>query len=262
MSRRGNDLVRRYLWMAALVGVRYNPAVRALYARVVAKHPDRKAIAIGHAMRKLLHLVFAIWKTGRPFDANHYPWQAPAQREGGQRQQLNPRTPQGAVASTRAADSSASKDDVVAPQATQAAGLSNPDTPARPEVTAVWESAQGPEDELSCASPFVDFAYLKRQLPLARVLDQLGLSLRLRGQGSQRRCACPIHRGDNRGRSFSVNLAENVFCCHDTNCGKQGDVIDLWAAVRQMSLRQAALDLVRTFALEPAPAKATEKRHG
>ncbi len=33
MSRRGNDLVRRYLWMAALSAVRYNPAVRALYAR-------------------------------------------------------------------------------------------------------------------------------------------------------------------------------------------------------------------------------------
>ena len=63
MSRRGNDLVRRYLWMAALSAVRCNPAVRALYARVVAKHPDHKAIAIGHAMRKLLHLVFAVWKT-------------------------------------------------------------------------------------------------------------------------------------------------------------------------------------------------------
>src|SRR5262249_41434845 len=68
MSRRGNDLVRRYLWMAALSAIRCNPAVRALYARVVAKHPQDKAIAVGHAMRKLLHLVFAIWKSRRPFD--------------------------------------------------------------------------------------------------------------------------------------------------------------------------------------------------
>jgi transposase len=74
MSRRGNDLVRRYLWMAALSAIHYNPAVRALYARVVAKHPDHKAIAVGHAMRKLLHLAFAIWKTGKAFDARHYPW--------------------------------------------------------------------------------------------------------------------------------------------------------------------------------------------
>src|SRR5262249_18675362 len=78
MSRRGNDLVRRYLWMAALSASRANPAVRALYARVVAKHPHEKAIAVGHAMRKLLHLVFAVWTSGRPFDPHHYPWQAPA----------------------------------------------------------------------------------------------------------------------------------------------------------------------------------------
>jgi transposase len=76
MSRRGNDLVRRYLWMAALSAVRCNPAARALYARVVARQPRRKAVAIGHAMRKLLHLAFAIWKSGRPFAATHHPWEA------------------------------------------------------------------------------------------------------------------------------------------------------------------------------------------
>ncbi len=82
MSRRGNDLVRRYLWMAALSAIRFNPAVRALYARVVAKHPQHKAVAVGHAMRKLLHLVFAICKSGRPFDPDHYPWQTPAHVDG------------------------------------------------------------------------------------------------------------------------------------------------------------------------------------
>src|SRR5262249_60958002 len=66
------------LWMAALSAIRFHPAVRALYARVVAKHPQQKALAVGHAMRKLLHLVFAIWKGGRPFNPEHYPWQAPA----------------------------------------------------------------------------------------------------------------------------------------------------------------------------------------
>src|SRR6516225_6635852 len=49
MSQRGNDLVRRYLWMAALSAIRFNPAVRALDAHVVAKHPDKRAIAVGHA---------------------------------------------------------------------------------------------------------------------------------------------------------------------------------------------------------------------
>ncbi len=107
-----------------------------------------------------------------------------------------------------------------------------------------------------------DFEHLKRQLPLARVLDHLGLSARLRGPGSQRRCACPIHRGDGRGRSFSVNLDEHVFQCFDATCGQKGDVIDLWAAVHKMNLRRAAQDLIQTFTLAPAPGTGTEKRNG
>src|SRR5262245_27561826 len=75
MSPRGNDLVRRYLWMAALSAARHNPACRALYGRVRAKHPDRPSIAIGHVMRKPVHLAFAVWKTGKPFDPTHYPWE-------------------------------------------------------------------------------------------------------------------------------------------------------------------------------------------
>jgi DNA primase len=109
---------------------------------------------------------------------------------------------------------------------------------------------------------FVDFAHLKKQVSMARVLDQLGLAARLRGSGPQRRCTCPLHRGDARGRTFSVHLQQSVFHCFDAVCGKKGDVIDLWAGVKGLSLRDAALDLVRTFNLEPAPAQRTEKRHG
>jgi hypothetical protein len=57
--------------MAACSAVRCNPAVRALDTRVVAQHPQEKAIAIGHAMRQLWHLAFAVWKSGRPFDPGH-----------------------------------------------------------------------------------------------------------------------------------------------------------------------------------------------
>jgi len=59
-----------------------------------------------------------------------------------------------------------------------------------------------------------------------------------------------------------VNLDANVFQCFDSRCGHKGDVIDLWAAVHGLSLREAALDLVRTFGLEPAPRQRTEKRNG
>ena len=236
MSRRGNDLVRRYLWMAALSAIQHNPAVRALYARVVAKHPQRKAVAVGHAMRKLLHLVFALWKTGRPFDPVHYRWDTPAHVEEEVR-------------------------DLPLSQESQAAGHKRSAEPARTVVTAACVDTVAPEDALD-EHTAVDFAHLKQQLPLARVLDQLGLTPRLRGSGAQRRCTCPLHRGDARGRTFSVNLDTNVFQCFDSGCGKKGDVIDLWAGVRGLSLREAALDLVRTFGLEPAPQKRTEKRNG
>jgi transposase len=245
MSRRGNDLVRRYLWMAALSAVRYNPAVRALYARVVAKHPQRKAVAIGHAMRKLLHLAFAVWKTGKPFDPAYYPWQAAAGAGAGD---AEPPIEDG-LSSNRP------------PAGGQAAGHRPDSKPARQVVTAACADSvagEGPAGDTS----YIDFAHLKRQLPIARVLDQLGLSDRLRGRGAQRRCACPLHRGDARGRTFSVNLDDNVFHCFDKQCGRKGDVTDLWAAAHGYTLREAALDLVRTFGLEPAPPAGTEKRSG
>ncbi len=34
MCRKGNDLVRAYLWNAARVAIQHNPAVRALYRRL------------------------------------------------------------------------------------------------------------------------------------------------------------------------------------------------------------------------------------
>jgi transposase len=242
MSPRGNDLVRRYLWMAALSAARHNPACRALYARVRAKHPDRPAIAIGHVMRKLLHLAFAVWKTGQPFDPEHYPWeQKPTDAEAG--------------------DSGVSM--------TPAAGLRNGPKPIRQEVTATGTATVAdppPAVDVparAAAGVWLDFAHLKTQLPMARVLDHLGLTARLKGSGPQRRCACPIHRGDGRGRTFSVDLESNVYQCFAAGCASQGDVIDLWASVNRMSLRDAALDLASTFGLEPSPPTAgTEKRNG
>ena len=74
MSRKGNDLVRYYLWNASRSAILHNPAVRALYRRLRAKG-KRGDVAMGHCMRKLLHLVFAVWKTNRPFDEKHFPWE-------------------------------------------------------------------------------------------------------------------------------------------------------------------------------------------
>jgi hypothetical protein len=104
---------------------------------------------------------------------------------------------------------------------------------------------------------------VKSHLPMTRVLDHLGLSSRLRGSGPQRRGTCPLHRGDARGRTFSVHIDEHVFQCFDPKCAANGDVIDLWSKLHRMPLRDAALDLVQTFHLEPSPsASGPEKRNG
>ncbi len=242
MSRRGNDLVRRYLWMAALSAVQHNPAVRALYARVVAKHPDQKAVAIGHAMRKLLHLAFAVWKTRKPFDPKHYPW---PQKSG-----VSGPESGGEVKESRDIPLSANN---------QAAGLKRSAEPARKEVTATCSATVAESTPLG-EGLFIDFAHLKKQVTMAQVLDQLGLLGRLKGSGPQRKGPCPLHCGDGRAKTFSVNLDKNVFQCFDARCGKKGDVIDLWAAAKGLTLRHAAIDLVNTFHLEPAPKSGTEKR--
>jgi CHC2 zinc finger len=192
---------------------------------------DATVIDIGHVMRKLLHLAYAVWKTGRPFDPKHYPWEAgPPGGEG--------------------------------PMGEQAAGHTL-DEPARSVVTATCAATVAdPGPAVDGAGVWLDFAHLKRQLPMGRVLDHLGLMARLKGSGPQRRCACPIHRGDGRGRTFSVNLEANVYQCFDARCGSKGDVIDLWAALHQRDVRSAALDLVHVFGLEPSPPGGTEKRNG
>jgi transposase len=175
MSQRGNDLVRRYLWMAALSAVRCNPAVRALYRRLVAKHPQRKAIAIGHAMRKLLHLAFAIWKSDRPFDPQHYPWE---------KDKVAPP----AEALTAVAEQPP------APAATgQAAGHKPETKPAEPVVTAACPPTV-PQGERVDEGTFVDFAHVKGQLSLARVLEHLGLGARLRAAAARRLPAAPRRR--------------------------------------------------------------------
>jgi hypothetical protein len=234
--------------------------VRPLYQRVRAKHPDKPGLAIGHAMRKLLHLVLAVWKTGKPFNRDHYDWEKATHLPGN-----NPPAPTAALPLPPPA----------AAESPQAAGHNVPETtPVRSVVTAACESTSAtagpvqsqtprgqPESDLpsstpvAAAGPWIDFAHLKAQLPLARVLEHLGLLSELRGTASQRRGPCPLHSqaGQGPGRTFSVHLEQQVFRCFDARCGIQGDVIDLWAAVKGLSLREAALELVRIFNLEPAP---------
>jgi len=63
--------------------------------------------------------------------------------------------------------------------------------------------------------------------------------------------ACPIHgeSAEGRHRSFSVNLSKGVFRCFHPDCGAQGNVLDLWSAVKNLPLREAALDMMQVLGL-------------
>jgi len=67
LSRNGNSHLRRALYRPALVGVRYDPHLKAFYQSLQARQKS-KLQAIMAVARKLLHAIFGIFKTGTPYD--------------------------------------------------------------------------------------------------------------------------------------------------------------------------------------------------
>lgn len=65
----GRADVRRTLYMATLTAVRYNPALKACYERLLAAG-KRKKVALVACMRKLLTMLNAIAKHGSTWDSN------------------------------------------------------------------------------------------------------------------------------------------------------------------------------------------------
>jgi transposase len=62
----GRRQVRAALYMAALVGVRYNPALRAFYQRLVARGKPKK-VALTACMHKLLTILHAVLRDRSPW---------------------------------------------------------------------------------------------------------------------------------------------------------------------------------------------------
>ena len=177
MSRKGNDLVRHYLWNAARAAIRHNPAVRALYHRLKAKG-KRGDVAIGHCMRKLLHLVFAVWKSNRPFDALHYPWEKPSDTPMSTTQPAAPSSSSNDEAVGHKRDMPATEEVVT----TAAVSVAPQPTPVNP-----------PAPTPPAARPQIDFPFLRQQVTMEQVLGHLGFLDSLRGGATQKRGPCPVH---------------------------------------------------------------------
>jgi transposase len=70
LSKTGNARVRKALFFPALVAKRHNPIVRAFCERL-SSYGKNKMQVIGAAMRKLIHIVFGVLKSGKYFDPTH-----------------------------------------------------------------------------------------------------------------------------------------------------------------------------------------------
>lgn len=73
ISKQGNPRLRAALYMPALTAIRYNPACSRLNQRLEAKHkaPKLRIVAV---MKKLLHHVYGVLKSQRPFDPHFQPF--------------------------------------------------------------------------------------------------------------------------------------------------------------------------------------------
>lgn len=70
LSRTGHADLRRALYMPGLVARRYNPTLKNFADRLAENGMAPKAV-IGAVMRKLVHLIYGIVTSGKPFDQDH-----------------------------------------------------------------------------------------------------------------------------------------------------------------------------------------------
>jgi transposase len=70
LSKQGASQLRRILFFPAIVAMRHNPTLR-VFAQRLAERGKAKMAIVCACMRKLLHLVYGVLKTGLPFDPNY-----------------------------------------------------------------------------------------------------------------------------------------------------------------------------------------------
>jgi transposase len=70
MTKTGSKHLRRHLFFPALTAMRFNPICKAMADRLTAKGKGKMEI-IGAIMHKLLHIIYGVLKTEKPFDADY-----------------------------------------------------------------------------------------------------------------------------------------------------------------------------------------------
>lgn len=71
ISKKGNKYLRKAMHLPALTVIRHQENYRAIFARLVSRHGIKMKAAVA-IQRKLLELMFTLFKTQKPFDKNFF----------------------------------------------------------------------------------------------------------------------------------------------------------------------------------------------
>ena len=96
--------------------------------------------------------------------------------------------------------------------------------------------------------PGVNFQLVRERITMRDVLRQLQFEATVQ-RGDQWRGPCPVH-GSRRplSCSFSVNVRLGRYQCFV--CGSRGNALELWSAVRRVSVYAAAVELCQLLGVE------------
>jgi transposase len=66
MSKRGSPYLRRAIWLAACSAIMHDPALKAFYDQKKAQGKHHYT-CVGYICRKLINIIFAVLKSGKPY---------------------------------------------------------------------------------------------------------------------------------------------------------------------------------------------------
>ena len=70
ISKKGNKYLRKAMHMPALAAIRHDERFKAVFARLVSKHRIKMKAAVA-VQRKLLEMMYVLYKTNTPYDKNY-----------------------------------------------------------------------------------------------------------------------------------------------------------------------------------------------
>lgn len=71
ISKRGNKHLRKAMHMPALAAIRHDERYKAVFSRLVSRHGVKMKAAVA-VQRKLLEMMYTIFKTNKPYDKNYF----------------------------------------------------------------------------------------------------------------------------------------------------------------------------------------------